>query len=79
VGPRTGLDDVKKKKSRPCRDSKSGPSTLQPVASRYSDCAIQTPKVRGTITFYRENQTQQTNTLSGENIGFLNDRPAAGG
>jgi hypothetical protein len=37
VGPRTGLDDVEKRNSRPYRDSNSDPSAVQPVASRYTD------------------------------------------
>jgi hypothetical protein len=37
MGPRTGLDDVKSGKSGPYRNSNSDPSTVQPVASRYTD------------------------------------------
>jgi hypothetical protein len=39
VGPRTGLDDVERKKSCPYRDSNSDPSAAQPVASHRTDCA----------------------------------------
>jgi hypothetical protein len=35
VDPRTGLDDVEKRKFLPYRDSNSDPSVVQPVASRY--------------------------------------------
>jgi hypothetical protein len=42
MGPRTGLDDMEKRreKSRPYRDSNSNLSAVQPVANRYTDCAI---------------------------------------
>jgi hypothetical protein len=40
VGPRAGLDDVEMRKFFPHRDSNSGLSVVQPVASRYTDCAI---------------------------------------
>jgi hypothetical protein len=40
VGFRSGLDDVEKRKILHCRDSNSDPSAAQPVASRYTDCAI---------------------------------------
>jgi hypothetical protein len=40
VGPRTGLDDVEKRKYCPYRDSNSDPLAVQPVASHYTDCAI---------------------------------------
>jgi hypothetical protein len=43
VGPRTGLDDVKKIKSRSYLDSNSEPSVVQPVANRYIDCDIPAP------------------------------------
>jgi hypothetical protein len=36
--PRAGLDDVEK-----YRDSKSNPSVVQPVASRYTDYSIPAP------------------------------------
>jgi hypothetical protein len=38
VGPRTGLNDVKKKKTCLSRESKCEPSAAQPVANRYTDC-----------------------------------------
>jgi hypothetical protein len=37
VDPRTGLDDVEKRKFLTYRDSNSDPSAVQPVASRYTD------------------------------------------
>jgi hypothetical protein len=40
MGPGTGLDDVKKRKILPLPGFNSVPSALQPVASRYTDCAI---------------------------------------
>jgi hypothetical protein len=40
VGPRIGLDNVKNRKSLTFRNSNSDSSTFQPVASRYTDCAI---------------------------------------
>jgi hypothetical protein len=36
IGPRIGLDDGES----PYRDSNSSPSVVQPVCSRYTDCAI---------------------------------------
>jgi hypothetical protein len=39
MGPRTGLDDMERRKSCPYRDSE-----LQPVARRYIDYAIADPK-----------------------------------
>jgi hypothetical protein len=43
VSPRTGLGDVERIKSYPYRDSNSDPSTVQPVASPSTYCAIPTP------------------------------------
>jgi hypothetical protein len=40
VGPRAGLDDMKKSKFLPHRDSNSDPMVVQPVARRYTNCAI---------------------------------------
>jgi hypothetical protein len=40
VGPRAGLDDMKKENSLPYRDSNSDPLAVRPVASRYTDYAI---------------------------------------
>jgi hypothetical protein len=40
VGPRTGLDNVKKKYPWPYQDSNSDPLVAQPIASRYIDCDI---------------------------------------
>jgi hypothetical protein len=40
VGPRTGLDDVEKRKFW---DSNSDPSAVQPVASLYTHCTVPTP------------------------------------
>jgi hypothetical protein len=37
VGPRTGLEDVERRKFCPYLDSNSDPSAVQPVASRYTD------------------------------------------
>jgi hypothetical protein len=42
VGPRASLDDVEKILD-PYWDSNSDPSVVQPVASRYTDCAIPAP------------------------------------
>jgi hypothetical protein len=36
VDPRTGLDNVEKRKFLPYRDPNSDPSVVQPVASRYT-------------------------------------------
>jgi hypothetical protein len=45
VDPRVGLDDLKKRKFLPPqRDSNSDPFVVQPIASRYTDYAIPTPK-----------------------------------
>jgi hypothetical protein len=35
----------RRKKSYPYRDSNSYPSAVQPVAGRYTDCAIPAPKM----------------------------------
>jgi hypothetical protein len=40
VGPRSGLDDVKKGNILPVRDLNCDLSAVQSVASRYIDCAI---------------------------------------
>jgi hypothetical protein len=40
VGLRTGLDDVERRKSWPCRDSNTELLAVQPVGSRYTDCTI---------------------------------------
>jgi hypothetical protein len=45
VGLRTGLDDMKKRKFRPYRDSNSDSSAVQPVASHYVYRAIMSPKI----------------------------------
>jgi hypothetical protein len=37
VGPRTGLDDVERRKIFPYRDSNFDSSAVQHVASRYTD------------------------------------------
>jgi hypothetical protein len=39
VSPRTGLDDLEEK-SFIYQNSNLNPSVVQPVASRYTDCAI---------------------------------------
>jgi hypothetical protein len=39
VDPIASLDDTEIEDSWPYRDSNSDPSVLQPVASRYTDCA----------------------------------------
>jgi hypothetical protein len=40
VWPRTAVDETRKRKICCYRDSNSGPSAVQPVASSYTDCAI---------------------------------------
>jgi hypothetical protein len=40
VGPKTGLEDMEKRKSYPYWESNSDPSAVQPIASSYTDCAI---------------------------------------
>jgi hypothetical protein len=57
VDPRAGLDDVEKRKS-----SNSDPSVVQPVASRYTDCAIPVPILLSTYTLYRHPKIQVTNS-----------------
>jgi hypothetical protein len=43
VDPRTGLDDMEKRKFLPHRESNSCPLGVRPVASSYTDYAIPTP------------------------------------
>jgi hypothetical protein len=43
VDPRTDLEYLEKKKFFPHQDSNSDLSVIQPLASRYTDCAIQAP------------------------------------
>jgi hypothetical protein len=45
VGPRVGLDDVKKRKLLILRDSNSDLSVVEPVACRSTDCAIPAPNL----------------------------------
>jgi hypothetical protein len=40
VGPRTGLDDVEKRKILPYRESKADPSAVRAADNRFADCAI---------------------------------------
>jgi hypothetical protein len=40
VGPRAGLDDVKKRTIFLYRDSNSDPTVFQPITNRYNDWAI---------------------------------------
>jgi hypothetical protein len=54
VGTRAGLDDVEKKNSSPYCDSNSDPSVVQPVASRYIDCAIPAPDNDAILSEYLE-------------------------
>jgi hypothetical protein len=44
VGLRTGINDVERRKILPQQDSNSDLSVIQPVASRYTDCAIHVDK-----------------------------------
>jgi hypothetical protein len=44
VGPRTGLDDVERRKILLLWDSNYDSLIIQPVASRYTDGAIQAPR-----------------------------------
>jgi hypothetical protein len=57
VNPRTGLDDVERRKSYPYRDSNSDPSAVQPLASRYIDCTIPAPHI---VTYSRHLWLQST-------------------
>jgi hypothetical protein len=45
VGPRTGLDDIEKRKFLTLPGLELRPIVIQPAASRYTDCAIATPKL----------------------------------
>jgi hypothetical protein len=42
MDPRAGLDDEERRKYYFYRNSNSDPSTVQPVASRYTDCTLPT-------------------------------------
>jgi hypothetical protein len=48
--PRTGLDDVERRKILLLPDSNSGPSSVQPVATQYTDCAIPDSSSVNTVT-----------------------------
>jgi hypothetical protein len=40
VGPRTGTDDVEKRKISPLSELELRPSAVRPLASRYTECSI---------------------------------------
>jgi hypothetical protein len=40
VSPRTGLDDVERRKILPYQDSNSDPSDVKPVVNHYTDCDL---------------------------------------
>jgi hypothetical protein len=46
VDPRTGLDDLEKRRFLPYWDSNSDPSVVQPVASHYTDYSITDPVIK---------------------------------
>jgi hypothetical protein len=50
VDPRAGLDYVEKRKFLAYRNSKSDPSIVQSVASRYTDCAIPAPEGKPVVS-----------------------------
>jgi hypothetical protein len=43
VGPRTGMDDMEKRKFLLLPGLELRPLDIQPIASRYTDCAIPDP------------------------------------
>jgi hypothetical protein len=45
VGPRAGLDDVEKRTFFTLPGLELDPSVVQPVANRYTDCAIPIPAI----------------------------------
>jgi hypothetical protein len=64
VGPRACLDDVEKRTSLPYRDSKSDPSSIQPVASRYTDCAIPAHRLINTAMKHKNGGLQVLSAVS---------------
>jgi hypothetical protein len=49
VNPRTGLDDMEKRKFLPHRDSNSDSSVIQLIVSRYTGYAAPAAKARGNL------------------------------
>jgi hypothetical protein len=49
VYPRTGLDDVEERKFLTFRDSKSDPSVVESVASRYADYSTCDPQIESSL------------------------------
>jgi hypothetical protein len=54
MDPRTGLENVERRKVLPLPGLELLPSTVQPVASRYTDCATPEPVVRTKFHFMTE-------------------------
>jgi hypothetical protein len=50
VGPRAGLDDVERRKFLTLPGFELDPLVVQPVASRYTDCAIPALEILRTVS-----------------------------
>jgi hypothetical protein len=60
VNPRAGLDDMEKLKFLPHRDSNSDPSVVQPVASHYTDCAVNITTINLIFEVFTANKCEKS-------------------
>jgi hypothetical protein len=88
VGPRTGLDNLKKRKFCPYQDLNSNSSAIQPVTTHYTNCTIPTrwwyvvgtdiptfeSKIKLTTNFQQSTYLQQ-NLLASFNVPIMRGCP----